>query len=157
MNQSLRKKGALALALTAIVWTASILLTHSTLKSLHSADLAGPNLLDNKEADALLKSTSLPDIPGPVLYLRDGRVQSIATVVFYARRPVQQVALTPPAPGTPLDPYMFNPESLDEAVGPESRLILLDKSVLPRLPAGFTFTPIRSLATLALGNIVRIR
>jgi len=140
---------------TAALWSLSILLTHSTLKSLHSADLAGPGRLDNREADTLLKSTILPDLPGPLLYLRDGRVQSIATVVFYSRRQVQQVALTPPAPATPLDSYRFNPQLLDQAVGSGPRLILLDKSLIPSIPPQFRYKSIRASATVELGVIAR--
>ena len=139
--------------ITAAIWAISILATHSTLKSLHSADLAGPNLLDNREADALLKSAPLPDTPGPLLYLRDGRVQSIATVVFYAQRPVQQVTLTPS--NGPRDLYMFDPELLTEAVTADPRLILLDKSLIPELPPTLTYTPIRSYATEELGTLTR--
>ena len=138
---------------TAAIWAASILATHSTLKSLHSANLAGPNLLDNREADAILKSTPLPATPGPLLYLRDGRVQSIATVVFYAQRPVQQVTLGPS--NSPHDLYMFSPQLLNEAIESEPRLILLDKSLIPALPATLTYTPIRSSATEEVGSIVR--
>jgi len=140
---------------TAAVWTISIVLTHSTLKSLHSADLARPGLLDNREADALLKSTPLPDTTGPLLYLRDGRVQSIATVVFYSRRQVQQVVLTPPGSVTPRDPYMFDPTLLTDAVQTDPRLILLDKSLIPAIPPAFTYTPIRASATEELGTLIR--
>jgi hypothetical protein len=129
--------------------------THSTLKRLHSADLAGPGLLDNHEADALLKSAPLPMVPGPLLYLCDGRVQSIATVIFYSRRPVVQIILTPAAPGSPLDPYMFDPKLLAEAVLEEPRLILLDKSLIPAISRGFAFAPIRSSANEELGTIAR--
>jgi len=140
---------------TATVWIISIVLTHSTLKGLHSADLAGPGLLDNRESDALLKSHPLPDTAGPLLYLRDGRPQSIASVVFYAQRPVQQVALTAPKSGTPRDPYMFNPKLLTEAVPTEPRLILLDKSLIAALPPDLTYTLIRSSATEELGTLTR--
>ena len=135
------------------VWAISVLATHSTLKSLHSADLAGPNRLDNREAAALLKSTPLPATPGPLLYLRDGRVQSVATVVFYARRPVQQVALT--TSDAPRDIYIFDPQLLTDAVHSEPRLILLDKSLIPSLPKTLTYTPIRSSPTEELGTLSR--
>ncbi len=140
---------------TAVVWTLAILATHSTLKSLHSADLAGPGVLDNKEADFLLKSAPLPNIPGPLLYLRDGRLQSIATVVFYAKRPVQQVVLTPPPPASPLDLYVFNPQLITDAAQAAPRLILLDKSLISALPTDLTYTPVRASATEELGTISR--
>lgn len=144
----------MALAPVAAIWALSIFATHSTLKSLHSADLAGPNLLDNREADALLKAGPLPEIDGPLLYLRDGRVQSIATVVFYAKRPVQLVVLTPPASGTPRDPYKFDPKLLLDATHTNASLILLDKSLIPQLQADhLNFTSIRALGKLSLGVI----
>jgi 4-amino-4-deoxy-L-arabinose transferase-like glycosyltransferase len=155
------KRGALAPGLlrtgliTAAVWVISILATHSTLKSLHSADLAGPGLLDNREADALLKSAPLPAMPGPLLYLRNGRVQSIATVVFYARVPVQQVILASSAPETRLDRYMFDPVPLSEAVGSEPRLILLDKDLIPLIPREFAYTPLDPATDVELGTIAR--
>jgi len=141
----------------AAVWTVSILLTHSTLKSLHSADLAGPGLLDNKEADALIRTARYRILPieGPLLVWRTGPIQSIATIVFYSGRPVQHVQLVAPAEAT--DRYVFNPEPLEDAVGPEPRLILLDKSLIDRIPAGLTYTPIQSSATVELGTIVHTR
>ncbi len=155
-NSGARKKGALAPALAiAAIWAISILATHSTLKSLHSADLAGPGLLDNKESDSLLKSAPLPDTPGPLLYLRNGRPQSIATLVFYSRRHVKQVVLTAPDPDIPRDPYMFDPKLLNDAVQTDPRLILLDKSLIAVLPPGSIYTPIRSSATEELGTIHR--
>ena len=136
----------------AAIWTLSIALTHSTLKGLHSASLAGPNLLDNREVDALLKSAPLPDIPGPLLYLRNGRVQSIATVVFYARRPVQQVALTPPGP--PFDRYRNDPQLLIDAVETQPQLILVDSALIPQLQRNhLVFQPIRSLGATTVGTI----
>jgi 4-amino-4-deoxy-L-arabinose transferase-like glycosyltransferase len=144
------------LTAAAVIWTVSVVATHSTLKSLHSADLAGPGLLDNKEADTLLRKSGIEEAPtpDPLLLWRKDRVQSIATVVFYARRPVQQVQLDPPPPGTPIDPYMFSPELLSRAVGSEPRLILLDKSLIPQIPYRFLYTPVTSLGNIELGTIV---
>lgn len=141
--------------ITTTIWAVSILATHSTLKSLHSADLAGPNLLDNREADALLRQADVEEAPtpGPLLYLRDGRVQSVATVVFYAKRPVQQVTLT--ASNFPRDIYTSDTRPLAEAIDAEPRLILLNKSLLPALPADVTYTHILSTATLELGTLQR--
>jgi 4-amino-4-deoxy-L-arabinose transferase-like glycosyltransferase len=136
-----------------VIWMISILATHSTLKSLHSASLAGGNLLDNRKADALLRSTRLPPMTGPLLLWRAGKVQSIATVVFYSQRQVQQVELGSPDP--PGDRYMSDVQPLVEVVGPDPRLILLDKSLLPHIPAGLAYTPMRSSANLTLGVIGR--
>jgi 4-amino-4-deoxy-L-arabinose transferase-like glycosyltransferase len=154
-NNAPSEKGALAPALAlalAAIWTLSIALTHSTLKSLHSADLAGPNLLDNREADALLQSAPLPNISGPLLYLRDGRPQSIATVVFYAKRPVQQVVLTLPRP--PFDRYMYNPQLLTDAIQNEPRAILIENTLIPQLQRNhLVLQPIRSLGAITLGTV----
>ena len=157
-NERTKEKWALAPAfITAAVWALSILATHSTLKSLHSADLSGPGLLDNREADALLREAhpELAPADGPLLLWRAKPVQSIATIVFYAQRPVEQVQLAPVSPGTPIDRYMFSPRTLDEAVGSEPRLILLDRSLVAQLPYRLLFTPGPSSATEELGTIVR--
>ena len=141
---------------SAATWVITILLTHSALKNLHSAQLGdGITLLDNKEADTLLRDALRQPISvaGPLLLWREGRVQSIATVIFYARRPVQQIQLEPPTPGSSRDRYMFDPELLDDAVGLEPQLILLDKSLIAQMPPQFTFTPIRSSEHLELGRI----
>ena len=138
---------------TASIWALSSLNTHSTLKSLHSADLAGPGLLDNKEADALLKAAPLPDFQGPMLYFRNGRPQSIATVVFYSHRQVVQVVLTAPDHDTRQDPYMFNPILFSQIVQTRPMLILLDKSLIPAIPPTLTYTAIRSSDNEELGTL----
>jgi len=158
-NRPMKGKGALALGLaTAAFWALSILATHSTLKSLHSADLAGPGLLDNKEADTLLRQAGVEQAPtgGPLLLLRERPVQSIATIVFYARRPVEQVQLVPISSARPIDRYMFDPKPLNDLVGSEPRLILLDKSLVAQLPYNFLFAPVLSSTTEELGSIVRM-
>ncbi len=156
-NHRTRKGGALAPALlaAALIWPVSILLTHSTLKSLHSATLAGPGLLDNREADTLLRRADVAEAPapGPLLVWRAGRVQSIATLVFYARRPVQQVALSLTPQNVARDRYMFDPMPLSDAVTAEPRLILLDRSLLPGLPPNLRFTPIAEQGSVALGTV----
>jgi hypothetical protein len=151
-NERNRSVGVVLAAIA--IWTISILATHSTLKSLHSAQLGdGSALLDNKEADTLLRGTHLPAVDGPLLLLRDGPVQSIATVVFYARRDVRQVELEPS--GRPRDIYKFNAKPIADAVGTEPRLILLDNDLAPRIPRDFVVTPLRSSEHMALGTILR--
>jgi hypothetical protein len=150
------KKKALApgfLLLTAAVWAGSILATHSSLKRLHSADLDGTVLLDNKEGDTLLRRSPLPPVNGPLLLWREGPVQSIATVIFYARRPVQQVEAGPHDPSIARNRYRADSRPLSEVVGATPRLILLDKSLLPQLPAQFTFRPLQESEHMALGMI----
>ena len=143
---------------------ASVWITTPARKSLHSTALArGVTLTDNKDSIALLKSAFARPQPiaGPLLLLRNGRILSIATDVFYSRRTVQQVALqpvpagTPGNPGNPIEPYMFNPEPLAEAVTSEPRLILLDRVLVASIPARFAYTPIQSQGTVELGTIVR--
>ena len=59
-----------AAGVTVTIWFASVLLTHSALKNLHSARLgAGTTLADNKEAGALLRKAypELPPVDGPLL------------------------------------------------------------------------------------------
>jgi hypothetical protein len=146
-------KGVIAVA---AIWAISILATHSTLKSLHSARLGdGSTRLDNKEADALLQSADIAEAPagGPLLMWRERPIQSIATVVFYAQRQVQQVELTLPSLGAPLDSYTHDPMLLEKAVGCQSRMILLDKSLVPKIPFNLIYTPVRSSATVELGTV----
>jgi 4-amino-4-deoxy-L-arabinose transferase-like glycosyltransferase len=148
----------LGLAVSAIA-IVSVWLTTPARKSLHSAILAdGTTLPDNKDSIALLQDASRhshPVFPGPLLLWRSGRISSIATDVFYSRRQVQQVELTLPPSGTPIDPYTFNPQLLSEAVTTQPRLILLDRSLLPSLPTGFSYSPIDAYGTMELGAIAR--
>jgi hypothetical protein len=148
----------LGLAVSAIA-IASVWATTPARKSLHSATLAdGTTLPDNKDSIALLRDASrrpLPPVTGPLLLWRSGRISSIATDVFYSRRQVQQVELTLPPPGTPTDPYTFDPKRLDQAVTTQPQLILLDRSLLPSLPAEFTYSPIDSYGTMELGITAR--
>jgi 4-amino-4-deoxy-L-arabinose transferase-like glycosyltransferase len=149
----------LTLATTAI-WLASVLLTAPARKGLHSATLAdGTVLPDNKDSIALLRDAFRhpQPIPGPLLLWREGRIMSIATDVFYSHRQVQQVEIAPTPPNTPTDRYTFNPEPLTEAVTSEPRLILLDKTLIPQIPASFLYTPIESGSSVELGLIVRAR
>jgi 4-amino-4-deoxy-L-arabinose transferase-like glycosyltransferase len=148
----------LGLAVSAVAFV-SVWFTTPARKSLHSATLAdGTALPDNKDSIALLRNASrrpLPLVTGPLLLWRSGRISSIATDVFYSRRQVQQVELTLPPPGTPTDPYTFDPKRLDQAVTTQPQLILLDRSLLPSLPAEFTYSPIDSYGTMELGITAR--
>ena len=114
-------------------------------------------MVDNKEDDELLLQADAAEspIPGPLLLWRRGPVQSIATVVFYARRRVQQVQLEQPATATERNGYRFDPETLEQAAGDEPRLILLDKDLLPLLPADLRITPVRESAHFILGTMAR--
>ena len=148
----------LGLAVSALA-IAAVWLTTPARKSLHSATLADGTILpDNKDSIALLRDASrhpLPTVPGPLLLWRHDRIMSIATDVFYSRRQVEQVELTLPPPGTPTDPYTYNPQLLDQAVTAEPRLILLDRSLIPCLPSYFTYASIDSYGAMELGSIAR--
>jgi 4-amino-4-deoxy-L-arabinose transferase-like glycosyltransferase len=154
---------------TAAIWAGSIVMTAPARKSLHSATLAdGATLPDNKESIALLRNAfSGPQSglatqdagqdAGPLLLWREGRISSIATDVFYSRHQVQQVTLRPLPSASQVDRYTFNPEPLAEAVGDRPSLILLDKTLVPQIPAAFVYKPIHSGQTVELGTIARLR
>ena len=97
----------------------------------------------------------LAAIPGPLLDWRPGHYNPIPTVIFYADRPVQQVQLQPLPPDTPTDIYAFNPKPLAATVGLQPSLIFLDPTLLPQLPAGYTFHPLATSPTLAVGIIAQ--
>jgi len=144
-------------AAATVISVAAVLITSAPRKGLHSATLGNGTVLpDNKDAVALLRDVfeHPPQIAGPLLVLRTGRM-FVATDAFYSCRSVQQVLLLPAPPGAQADPYAPNPELLSEAVTSEPRLILLDKDLAQQIPRGFLYTPIRSGATVELGSIVR--
>jgi hypothetical protein len=154
---------------TAAIWAASIVITAPARKSLHSATLAdGATLPDNKDSIALLRSAfsgpqsgpatqDATQEAGPLLLWRDGRISSIATDVFYSRHQVQQVTLRSLPSASQIDRYTFNPQPLAEAVGDRPSLILLDKTLVPQIPAAFVYKPIHSGQTVELGTIARLR
>ena len=80
-------------------------------------------------------------------------VTAIATVIFYARRPVQQVEVGPQNSTIARNKYRADSRPLSELVGATPRLILLDKSLLPQLPPQFTFRPLRESEHMALGTV----
>lgn len=143
-----------------VIYVASVLATGPGRKSLHSATLAdGTVLPDNKDSIVLLREAFRhpPPIAGPLLLWREGRIMSIATDVFYARRTVQQVEPLPISADAATDKYFFQPLPFAAVIGSEPRLILLDKSLVPRIPQEFAYTPIESGKTIELGSIVRTR
>jgi 4-amino-4-deoxy-L-arabinose transferase-like glycosyltransferase len=149
--------GKLTLA-AAAVWIAAVLLTGPARSGLHSATLAdGSTLAGNKDSIALLRDVfrNPQPIPGPLLLWREGRIASIATVVFYSRRQVQQVQLAVPPGTVPDPPYGFDPKPLSDEVTQQPQLILLDKSLVPQVPAKYLYTPIESNKSMQLGVIAR--
>ena len=145
---------SVALVLTGILLWA----TSPARKALHSEQTRpGPISLDNKESLPLLRDARLNSTPGPLLLLRNGRLISIATDVFYSGRAVQQVQLWPVPAQIPTDRYVFQAMPLEQAVQTEPRLLLLDRALLPQLSSDLTFTPLESSPTQIIGKISRTR
>jgi hypothetical protein len=143
--------GALAM------WGLGTLATGGARRQLHSEYVNGRITHEEKESLVLLQDVfrHAQTATGPVLVWREGDARSIATSIFYSRRPVQQVQLEPLAPGTVTDKYDLQPETLSAAVGPEPRIILLDKRLVSRIPAGMVYARIESGATMEIGTIRR--
>ena len=147
---------------TIVLWLLSAWITAAPRSRLHSPRLPNGDVTpNNREQVALLKqvfahpSPAIAAIPGPLLDWRPGHYNPIPTVIFYADRPVQQVQLQPLPPDTPTDIYAFNPKPLAATVGLQPSLIFLDPTLLPQLPAGYTFHPLATSPTLAVGIIAQ--
>jgi hypothetical protein len=110
-----------------------------------------------KESIHLLRDVFSPPqpLPGPLLVWWEGNARSIATSVFYGRRPVQQVQLQPLPLGVPTDKYLFQPETLKDAVASGPRIILLDKYLVQQIPTEFSYRPILSGRSMEVGVIAR--
>lgn len=139
-----------------VVAAACVWLTAPARKSLHSANATGLPVSDSKDSTALLRNRALPT-DGPLLVWHEDRLMSMPSIVFYARRPVEQVQLVPLASEPPRDRYTFDPVPAAEAVTFEPRLILLDRALVSRIPSGFSYAPIESRGAMELGTIVRTR
>jgi 4-amino-4-deoxy-L-arabinose transferase-like glycosyltransferase len=156
----------------AAVWIVTALLTAHPRSQLHSPRLPnGVVTPNNRETTALLKQVFLhpsrlvANTPGPLLDGRPGTYNPIPTLVFYANRPVQQIQLQP-LPNAPsgattpanvtIDMYTFDPIPLAQAVTTQPRLLLIDRSLLPQIPAAYTFQPIADSPTFELGLISRL-
>ena len=141
-----------------LVAAVSIAATRPLLRSLHTTSgYEGVSFADNKEADQLLRDARvrLPTLSGPLLVWRPLPVQSIAGLIFYARRDVQQVQPDPLPPGTSRDIYRLDPITFDRAVGSQPQLLLIEKSLIPQLPTGLVFTSVRTSANFAVGTVAR--
>jgi 4-amino-4-deoxy-L-arabinose transferase-like glycosyltransferase len=146
-----------------VIWILTALLTAHPRSRLHSPALPNGQITpNNREETALLKQVFqhptllVANTPGPLLDGRPGSYNPIPTVLFYANRPVQQVALQPLPPNTPTDIYAFNPIPLAQAVTTQPRLLLISRSLVPQIPANYTFQPIATSPTLELGRIFRL-
>jgi hypothetical protein len=139
------------------VCIASALLTSAPRRKLHQAKVSPDIVSAEKESIQLLRDVvNRPQpIPGPLLVWWEGNARSIATSVFYARRPVQQVQLQPLSTAIPTDKYLFQPQTLEDAVASGPRIILLDKYLVQQIPSEFSYTQILSGRSMEVGVIGR--
>lgn len=143
------------LAVAVVIAGACVALTTPARKSLHSANAAGVPASDSRDSTALLRRSET--ITGPLLVWHAGRVMSMPSIVFYARRPVEQVQLAPLADVPATDRYTFDPQPAAEAVTTEPRLILLDRALVGQIPPEFSYSPIAAQGAMELGSIWRTR
>jgi 4-amino-4-deoxy-L-arabinose transferase-like glycosyltransferase len=146
---------ATATILTVSIGIASAFLTSDPRRKLHEAKV-GPDIVSaEKESIQLLRDVfSQPQpVQGPLLVWWEGSARSVATSVFYAMRPVQQVQLQPLSDSMPIDKYLFKPETLAEAVASGPRIILLDKYLVQQIPSRFSYKQIISGHSMEVGVI----
>ncbi|HEX3966695.1 MAG TPA: glycosyltransferase family 39 protein [Edaphobacter sp.] len=156
-HQSAKAFWTTATILIIAICVASAFLTSAPRRTLHQATV-GPNVVyAEKESISLLRDVfSKPQpVSGPLLAWWEGNARSIATSVFYSHRPVQQVQLDLLSPAIPTDKYLFQPETLKDALSSGPRLILLDKYLVPRIPREFAYRPIASGRSMEVGIIER--
>ena len=148
---------AIATVLVTSICIASAFLTSRPRRTLHQATVGPDIVYAEKESVSLLRDVfSKPQpVSGPLLVWWEGNARSIATSVFYSRRPVQQVQLELLAAGVPTDKYLFQPETLKDAVSSGSRIILLDKYLVSRIPNEFVYRQIISGRSMEVGIIER--
>jgi 4-amino-4-deoxy-L-arabinose transferase-like glycosyltransferase len=137
-------------------WGLGALATGVARRQLHAERVNGKITHEEKESIVLLRDAfRKPQPVGPVLVWRESDTRSIATIIFYTQRPVQQVALKSPPASVSRDRYIFDPAPLDTMVTTEPRVILLDKSLVNRIPRGMVYAPIASGAGMEVGTIRR--
>ena len=128
----------------------------SLLHSTQQLGAAAPLHADDRELIGLLRTglRTQPMVAGPLLVWRDGPPTSIATSVFYARRPVQQVgAQTVAKDDARYDRYTNSPVSFADALSGGPRLLLVDRSLVARLPVELRFAAIATSRSFALGIV----
>jgi 4-amino-4-deoxy-L-arabinose transferase-like glycosyltransferase len=140
-----------------VICIASAFLTAAPRRTLHQAKVGTEIVFAEKESIQLLRSVfGRPQpVSGPLLTWWQGNARSIATSVYYSRRPVQQVQIEPLPLGVPTDKYLYQPEELAEALASGPRIILLDKYLVPQIPSEFSFEPITSGRSMEIGVIAR--
>ena len=146
-----------AIAIITATCIVSALLTSSPRKKLHQAKV-GPDVVNaEKESIQLLRDVfnHPPPISGPLLTWWEGDERSIATSIFYAGRPVQQITIEQPPLNVATDKYLFQPQLLDDALVSGPRIILLDKYLVPLIPAQFSYHSIVSARSMEVGTIRR--
>jgi 4-amino-4-deoxy-L-arabinose transferase-like glycosyltransferase len=156
-QQSPKTFWSLVSAITAAICIGSALLTSSPRKKLHRAKV-GPDVVNaEKESIQLLRDVfSHPQpISGPLLTWWEGDERSIATSIFYARRPVQQIQIQPLPANVLTDKYLFQPQLLDDTLDSGPRIILLDRYLVLQIPARFSYDPIISGQSMEIGTIRR--
>jgi 4-amino-4-deoxy-L-arabinose transferase-like glycosyltransferase len=156
-RQSPKSFWTIATILITSICIASAFLTSRPRRTLHQATVGPDIVYAEKESVSLLRDVfSKPQpVSGPLLVWWEGNARSIATSVFYSKRPVQQVHLEPLAAGVPTDKYLFQPQTLKDAVSSGPRIILLDKYLVPRIPDEFAYRQIISGRSMEVGIIER--
>jgi len=103
---------------------------------------------------AALRKPAAGDVSGPVLLWQQDVVMQMQALLFYVHKPMQQVYVAAyPADAAKAAHRYTNPKPLADFVTASPRLILLDRSSLPSLPAGMQFDPMVQGPTLAVGTI----
>jgi hypothetical protein len=156
-HQSSKSFWTTATILITSICIVSALLTSAPRRTLHQATVGPDIVYAEKESVSLLHDvfSKPPPVSGPLLAWWEGDARSIATSVFYSGRPVQQVQPQPVPADVPTDKYLFKPEALKDAVSSGPRIILLDKYLVPRMPAEFAYRPIVSGRSMEVGIIER--
>lgn len=146
-----------ATVLITAICIGSAFLTSSSRRKLHQATVGPDIVYAEKESIQLLRDlfSSPQPISGPLLVWWEGDRRSIATSVFYSKRRVQQVQLQPLASDTPTDKYLFQPETLKDAISSGPQIILLDRYLVRRIPSEFTYKQIVSGRSMEVGIIAQ--
>lgn len=147
-------KAVLVIAATCI---AAAFLTSAPRRKLHQAKVAPRIVSAEKESIQLLREVFSQPQPtqGPLLVWWEGNARSIATSVFYSRRPVQMIQLRPPSDRTPVDRYLFEPQTLAEAMASGPRIILLDRYLVQQIPGEYSYHQILAGNSMEVGLIER--
>jgi 4-amino-4-deoxy-L-arabinose transferase-like glycosyltransferase len=135
----------------------SALLTSGPRRKLHQAKV-GPDIVSaEKESIQLLREVfrQPQSVHGSLLVWWEGSARSIATSVFYSRRPVQQIQLKPLPPETVTDKYFFQPVPLEDALTSGPHMILLDRYLVQQIRPEFSYHPILSGQSMEVGVIAR--